>query len=164
MEYDPNLSAFIVERSFEGFSVGPEEKKMGIKGSSTTPIYFDNCKVPTENLLGDRNQGFKMALNILNGGRIKAGAGGVGGLLATVDGDGDWYSPTWDANGNVSEYLDASGTIVAHREYSPFGQTTVLSGAMQDDFTFWFSTKYLEPETGGDRGQAMMEERSVNSV
>jgi len=79
IEDDKNLSAFIVERTFDGFSVGPEEKKMGIKGSSTTPIYFDNCRVPVENLLGERNQGFKMALNILNGGRIKAGAGSVGG-------------------------------------------------------------------------------------
>ncbi|MCB0627981.1 MAG: acyl-CoA dehydrogenase, partial [Saprospiraceae bacterium] len=64
---------------FPGFSVGPEEQKMGIKGSSTVQIYFDNCQVPLENLLGKRNEGFKMALNILNGGRIKAGAGGVGG-------------------------------------------------------------------------------------
>ena len=76
---DENLSAFIVERDFPGFSVGPEEQKMGIKGSSTVQIYFDNCQVPLENLLGKRNEGFKMALNILNGGRIKAGAGGVGG-------------------------------------------------------------------------------------
>ncbi len=76
---DKNLSAFIVERDYEGFSVGPEEKKMGIKGSSTCQIYFDNCKVPVENLLGDRGIGFKMALNILNGGRLKAGAGSIGG-------------------------------------------------------------------------------------
>lgn len=76
---DENLSAFIVERTYPGFSVGPEEKKMGIKGSSTVQIYFDHCQVPIENLLGVRNQGFKMALNILNSGRIKAGAGGVGG-------------------------------------------------------------------------------------
>lgn len=76
---DEKLSAFIVERHFEGFSAGPEEKKMGIKGSSTVQIYFDNCKVPVENLLGQRQEGFRMALNILNGGRIKAGAGGIGG-------------------------------------------------------------------------------------
>ncbi|MCB9294903.1 MAG: acyl-CoA dehydrogenase family protein [Lewinellaceae bacterium] len=76
---DEKLSAFIVERHYPGFSVGPEEKKMGIKGSSTVQIYFDNCRVPAENLLGKRQEGFKMALNILNGGRIKAGAGGIGG-------------------------------------------------------------------------------------
>lgn len=79
IEKDKNLSAFIVERDYEGFSVGPEEKKMGIKASSTVQIYFDNCRVPAENLLGDREAGFKMALNILNTGRIKLAAGGTGG-------------------------------------------------------------------------------------
>ncbi|MCB0585958.1 MAG: acyl-CoA dehydrogenase family protein [Phaeodactylibacter sp.] len=79
IDQDEKLSAFIVERSYEGFSVGVEEKKMGIKGSSTVQIYFDNCKVPVENLLGERQEGFRMALNILNGGRMKAGAGGIGG-------------------------------------------------------------------------------------
>jgi alkylation response protein AidB-like acyl-CoA dehydrogenase len=82
---DEKLSAFIVEQSFEGFSVGPEEKKFGIKGSSTVQIFFDNCKVPAENLLGKRQGGFKMALTILNGGRIKAGAGAIGGAINGLD-------------------------------------------------------------------------------
>lgn len=82
---DKKLSAFIVERDYEGFSVGAEEKKLGIKGSSTVQIFFDNCKVPVENLLGKREGGFKMALNILNGGRIKAGTGGVGGAQNALD-------------------------------------------------------------------------------
>lgn len=82
---DKNLSAFIVERSFKGFSIGQEEKKMGIKGSSTVQLFFDNCQTPTENLLGARGGGFKIALNILNGGRIKAGAGGVGGSKFSID-------------------------------------------------------------------------------
>lgn len=84
IEEDKNLSAFIVERTFEGFSTGTEEKKFGIKGSSTVAIFFDNCKVPVENLLGEREGGFKMALTILNGGRIKAGAGGIGGAEVTI--------------------------------------------------------------------------------
>lgn len=82
---DKNLSAFIVERSFEGFSTGAEEKKFGIKGSSTVQIFFDNCKVPVENLLGERQGGFKMALTILNGGRIKAGAGATGGVFHALE-------------------------------------------------------------------------------
>lgn len=85
IEDDEKLSAFIVERSFEGFSVGAEEKKFGIKGSSTVQIFFDNCKVPVENLLGERQGGFKMALTILNGGRIKAGAGAIGGAINALD-------------------------------------------------------------------------------
>ncbi len=78
IENDKNLSAFIVERNYPGFSIGAEAKKMGIKASSTVQIFFDNCLVPCQNLLGDRGAGFKMALNILNTGRIKIGAGGVG--------------------------------------------------------------------------------------
>jgi alkylation response protein AidB-like acyl-CoA dehydrogenase len=85
IDQDEDLSAFIVEREFEGLTIGAEEKKMGIKGSSTVQLFFDNCKVPAENLLGERQGGFKMALNILNTGRIKLGAGGVGGAKFTVD-------------------------------------------------------------------------------
>ncbi|MEN1786065.1 MAG: acyl-CoA dehydrogenase family protein [Bacteroidota bacterium] len=85
IDTDEKLSAFIVERTFPGFSVGAEEKKLGIKGSSTVQIFFDNCKVPIENLLGERQGGFKMALTILNGGRIKAGAGAVGGAINGLD-------------------------------------------------------------------------------
>ena len=79
IEEDKNLSAFVVERSFKGFSVGKEEKKMGIKGSSTTQIYFENCKIPLENLVGKRNEGFKIALNILNSGRLKIGYSAASG-------------------------------------------------------------------------------------
>lgn len=79
IENDQNLSAFIIEKAFGGISVGAEEKKMGIKGSSTVQLFFDDCPVPVENLLGEREEGFKIALNILNTGRIKLGAGGVGG-------------------------------------------------------------------------------------
>ncbi len=75
------------------------------------------------------------------------GAGGIGGLLAVVQGT-NAYFPTFDGNGNVSEYLDASGDIVAHYEYSPFGETVVSTGPMKDDFAFRFSTKYFDPDTG----------------
>jgi butyryl-CoA dehydrogenase len=64
------ISAFIVEKGFEGFSIGKTEDKMGICGSSTTELVFQNCKVPKENLLGDIGQGFKIALTTLDGGRI----------------------------------------------------------------------------------------------
>lgn len=68
---DPGFSAFIVEKKFEGFTQGPPEKKMGIKGSSTTALYFNNCKVPVENLLGEAGKGHIIAFNILNIGRLK---------------------------------------------------------------------------------------------
>ncbi|HEX4134953.1 MAG TPA: acyl-CoA dehydrogenase family protein [Bryobacteraceae bacterium] len=73
------FSAFLVERAFPGVSNGAEEKKMGIKGSSTTPIFFDNVQVPVENLLGEAGRGHIIAFNILNIGRLKLGAFAVGG-------------------------------------------------------------------------------------
>ncbi len=85
IEDDKNLSAFIVERNTPGFTVGEEEHKMGIKGSSTCQIFFDNAEVPVENLLGERNGGFKIALYILNLGRIKLAGASVGASKATID-------------------------------------------------------------------------------
>ncbi|MCO5948227.1 acyl-CoA dehydrogenase family protein [Mucilaginibacter flavidus] len=75
---DENLSAFIVEKDFEGITLNAEEHKMGIKGSSTRQVFFNDCKVPVENLLSDRQNGFKIAVNILNIGRMKLGGGTVG--------------------------------------------------------------------------------------
>ncbi len=76
---DENLSAFIVERSYAGITLNEEEKKMGIKGSSTVQVFFNDCLVPAENLLSERQNGFKIAVNILNIGRIKLAAAAVGG-------------------------------------------------------------------------------------
>jgi alkylation response protein AidB-like acyl-CoA dehydrogenase len=73
------FSAFIVERGFEGFTQGPEEHKMGIKGSSTVQLYFQDCKVPVENLLGEIGKGHIIAFNILNIGRLKLCAAAAGG-------------------------------------------------------------------------------------
>ena len=81
---DKNLSAFIVEKAFGGITMNEEEKKMGIKGSSTRQIFFNDCKVPVENLLSDRENGFKIAVNILNVGRIKLGVAAVGGSKMTT--------------------------------------------------------------------------------
>jgi len=75
---DENLSAFIVEKGFEGLSLNTEEHKMGIKGSSTRQVFFNDCKVPVENLLSERQNGFKIAVNILNLGRIKLGGATIG--------------------------------------------------------------------------------------
>jgi len=73
------FTAFIVERGMEGFTLGPEEHKMGIKGSSTVQLYFQDCKVPVENVLGEIGRGHIIAFNILNIGRLKLGAATIGG-------------------------------------------------------------------------------------
>jgi alkylation response protein AidB-like acyl-CoA dehydrogenase len=78
IENDKNLTAFIVERGFGGITMNEEEKKMGIKGSSTRQVFFNDCPVPVENLLSTRENGFKIAVNILNIGRIKLAAAAIG--------------------------------------------------------------------------------------
>src|SRR6186713_189969 len=84
IDNDKNLSAFIVEKSFGGITMNEEEKKMGIKGSSTRQIFFNDCKVPVENMLSERENGFKIAVNILNIGRIKLGIAALGGSKHTT--------------------------------------------------------------------------------
>src|ERR1700751_4655111 len=73
------FTGFIIERGFEGFTQGPEEHKMGIKGSSTVQLYFQDCKVPAENVLGEIGKGHLIAFNILNIGRLKLCAAALGG-------------------------------------------------------------------------------------
>ncbi len=81
---DENLSAFIVERNYPGLSLNEEEKKMGIKGSSTVQVFLNDCMVPAENMLSDRQNGFKIAVNILNIGRIKLAAAAIGGTKQCI--------------------------------------------------------------------------------
>lgn len=82
---DKNLTAFLVEKSYGGITMNDEENKLGIKGSSTRQVFFNDCKVPVENMLSERENGFKIAVNILNIGRIKLGAGVIGGCKAVIN-------------------------------------------------------------------------------
>jgi alkylation response protein AidB-like acyl-CoA dehydrogenase len=79
------FTAFIIERGMEGFTQGPEEHKMGIKGSSTVQLYFQDCKVPVENVLGEIGKGHVIAFNILNIGRLKLCAAVLGGAKQTLN-------------------------------------------------------------------------------
>jgi len=85
IDEDKNHSAFIIEAKTKGISMSPEEVKLGIKGSSTRQIYYENVEVPVENLLGERNGGFGIALNILNIGRIKLCASAIGGAKKLIE-------------------------------------------------------------------------------
>src|SRR5438270_9165629 len=78
------FTAFLVERAFAGVQPGAEEKKLGIKGSSTTAVYFDNVKVPVENVLGEIGRGHVIAFNILNLGRLKLGPFAIGGCKDVI--------------------------------------------------------------------------------
>ena len=81
---DKNLSAFIIDAKSEGITIGVDEEKMGIRGSSTVQIFFEDVKVPVENLLGKQNHGFKIALYILNLGRIKLAGATIGASKAII--------------------------------------------------------------------------------
>lgn len=81
---DKKLTAFIVEKDFGGITMNPEEHKLGIKGSSTRQVFFNDCPVPVENMLSERENGFKIAVNILNIGRIKLGAATIGSGRAVI--------------------------------------------------------------------------------
>ncbi|MEQ6121206.1 acyl-CoA dehydrogenase family protein [Reichenbachiella sp. MALMAid0571] len=85
IEDDKKLTAFIVEKTFGGITMNDEEVKLGIKGSSTRQIFFNDTKVPVENMLSERQNGFKIAVNILNIGRIKLGAGVIGGCVEVIN-------------------------------------------------------------------------------
>ena len=85
IEDDKNLTAFIVEKEFGNITMNEEEKKMGIKGSSTRQVFFNDCEVPVENMLSERGNGFKIAVNILNIGRVKLGAAATGGMKAAFN-------------------------------------------------------------------------------
>ena len=78
------FTGFILERGMEGFTQGPEEHKMGIKGSSTVQLYFNDCKVPVENVLGEIGKGHLIAFNVLNIGRLKLGAATLGGARHAI--------------------------------------------------------------------------------
>jgi alkylation response protein AidB-like acyl-CoA dehydrogenase len=84
IDNDRVLSAFIVETKYPGVVIGPDEHKMGIKGSSTAQIYFNDVKVPVENLLGKRGEGFRIALSILHMGRIKLGGNVLGAAKKAI--------------------------------------------------------------------------------
>jgi alkylation response protein AidB-like acyl-CoA dehydrogenase len=85
IDNDRVLSAFIIEKNYPGVVINPDEHKMGIKGSSTAQIFYNDVKVPVENLLGKRGEGFRIALSILHMGRIKLGANALGAAKKAIN-------------------------------------------------------------------------------
>jgi alkylation response protein AidB-like acyl-CoA dehydrogenase len=104
IDSDEKLTAFIVDAHSEGISLNPEEKKMGIKGSSTRQVFFNNVKVPVENMLSNRENGFKIALNILNIGRIKLAAGVMGGAKGAITTSVNYANEREQFGRSISKY------------------------------------------------------------
>ncbi|MEN8157018.1 MAG: acyl-CoA dehydrogenase family protein [Bacteroidota bacterium] len=104
IDSDRVLSAFIMDRDFEGITFNPEEKKMGIKGSSTRQIFFNDVKVPVENMLGKRGEGFRIALNILHMGRIKLGANVIGSAKTAISQSVQYANERKQFNNHISSF------------------------------------------------------------
>lgn len=99
-----DFSAFIVERDAEGISFGEEEHKMGIKGSSTRQVFFSDCKIPAENLLGEQGKGHKIAFNILNIGRLKLASATMGASKKAIQHSVSYASERKQFGKKISEF------------------------------------------------------------
>jgi alkylation response protein AidB-like acyl-CoA dehydrogenase len=131
------FTAFLVERTFPGFSVGAEEHKMGIRGSSTCPLILNDCQVPAENVLGEIGRGHVIAFNILNVGRFKLGAMCVGGARASLDNAIAYAKQRKAFNkviadfGLVREKLANMATLIYVGEAMVFRTVAMMDGALE---------------------------------
>ncbi len=148
---DEDLSAFIVERGYEGISLGAEEKKMGIKGSSTVQVFLNNCKVPVENLLYERAKGFKIALNILNIGRIKLAGACLGGSKRTIDLSVNYSNERNQFGRPISKY-----GAIRHKLAEQAMRTYALESAMYRCSQNIDDAILALEEGGMDHGQALL--------
>ena len=128
---DKNHSAFIVESKSEGITMGPEEVKLGIKGSSTRQIFYENVEVPVENLLGDRGQGFEIALNILNIGRIKLCSSAIGGAKKLIEQTEEYVGERKQFGKPIGEF-GAIKQKVARMKSKTFASESLMYRAGQD--------------------------------
>ncbi|KAK6733561.1 hypothetical protein RB195_017359 [Necator americanus] len=126
------VSAFIVERSFGGVTSGPQEKKMGIKGSNTTEVHFDNVKIPAENLLGVEGEGFKVAMNILNNGRFSIPAACTGAMKYCIQKTVDHITQRVQFGQTLQEFFNVQEklTNMIARHYATESIVYLLSSNM----------------------------------
>ena len=129
---EDRITAFIVERGFGGVESGPEEHKLGIKGSSTTMIHFDNCKIPAANVLGEVGGGFKIAMTILNNGRFGLAAGCVGGAKRLIKDAAGYATQRKQFNKTISEFglIKKKFAVMALRVYAAESMTYMTCGLM----------------------------------
>ncbi len=149
---DKILSAFIVEKSFPGISFNTEEKKMGIKGSSTVQVFFNDCMVPVENLLGKRGEGFRIALNILHIGRLKLGANVIGGAKRAILHSVNYANERKQFNNLISNFGAIKYKLAEQIIRSFATESAVYRASKHVDDTINFHV-----EQGMDKGKAYLE-------
>lgn len=151
IEDDENLTAFLLHKDMPGIALNPEEKKMGIKGSSTRQVFFNDVLVPVENMLSERQNGFKIAVNILNIGRIKLAGAVMGGAKATVT-DALQYATAREQFGRSISKYGAIRHKLAEMAIRCYATESALYRATQniDDAIVGLS------ETGMEKGTAVL--------
>ncbi len=151
------ITAFIVERGFEGFSVGKKENKLGIRASSTTELILENCIVPAENVLGEEGKGYKVAIETLNEGRIGIGAQMLGIMEGAIEAASQYakervqfgqpivnFQAIQFQIAEAATYLEASRTLVYNAaRMKDAGQTFLKEAAMAK----WFASVHAEKVT-----------------
>ncbi len=151
------ITAFIVERDFEGFSVGKKENKLGIRASSTTELILENCIVPAENVLGEEGKGYKVAIETLNEGRIGIGAQMLGIMEGAIEAASQYakervqfgqpivnFQAIQFQIAEAATYLEASRTLVYNAaRMKDAGQTFLKEAAMAK----WFASVHAEKVT-----------------
>ncbi|MCD4711489.1 MAG: acyl-CoA dehydrogenase family protein [Bacteroidales bacterium] len=152
IDNDRVLSAFILERGYEGITFNPEEKKMGIKGSSTRQIFFNDVKVPVENMLGKRGEGFRIALNILHMGRIKLGANVIGSAKTAIDQSVGYANERKQFNSLISQFGAIKHKLAEQviRTFATECSVYRASKALDDAITYFVAK-------GDDKGRNTME-------
>ncbi len=152
IDNDRVLSAFILERDYEGITFNPEEKKLGIKGSSTRQIFFNDVKVPVENMLGKRGEGFRIALNILHMGRIKLGANVIGSAKMAIDQSVQYANERKQFNCLISQFGAIKHKLAEQviRTFATESSVYRASQALDDAINYYVSN-------GDDKGRNTME-------
>jgi alkylation response protein AidB-like acyl-CoA dehydrogenase len=152
IDNDRVLSAFILERDYEGITFNPEEKKMGIKGSSTRQIFFNDVKVPVENMLGKRGEGFRIALNILHMGRIKLGANVIGSAKMAIDQSVGYANERKQFNSLISQFGAIKHKLAEQviRTFATESSVYRASQALDDAIDYYVAN-------GDDKGRNTME-------
>ena len=153
IDNDRVFSAFIVESNWDGITFNPEEKKMGIKGSSTRQIFYNDVKVPVENLLGKRGEGFRIALNILHMGRIKLGGNVLGAAKRSIDQSVN-YSNERKQFGQLISNFGAIKHKLAQQAIKTFTSESAVYRVSKDIDDAYDLYKQVE---GCDQGRALMD-------
>lgn len=161
-----DFSAFIVEKDTPGFTLGPEEKKMGIKGSSTRPLYFEDVHVPVENLLGEKGKGHLIAFNILNIGRYKLAAWCVGSQKEAIELSAQYANARKQFNTPISSF-PLIGRKLADMNISTYATESMLYRTAGLFDVALQGLDYSAPDAGSQSAKAIAEyaiECSINKV